>query len=59
MGDKKAKIFKVQNLYGTHGRRSDGHKCGGLDLESRGCSKNRHFKLKKLSQSPQFSEGVG
>jgi len=29
VGDKKAKIFKVQNLYGTHGRISDGHKCGG------------------------------
>ena len=29
VGDKKAMIFKVQSLYGTHGRRSDGHKCGG------------------------------
>jgi len=28
-GDKKAMIFKVQSLYGTHGRISDGHKCGG------------------------------
>ena len=26
--DEKAKIFKVRNLSGTHGRRSDGHKCG-------------------------------
>ena len=26
--DEKANIFKVRNLYGTHGRRSDGHKCG-------------------------------
>ena len=26
--DEKAKIFKVQNLSGTHGRRSGGHKCG-------------------------------
>jgi hypothetical protein len=25
---KKAKIFKVQSLHGTHGRRSGGHKCG-------------------------------
>ena len=29
VGDKKAKIFNVQSLYGTHGRISDGHKCGG------------------------------
>jgi hypothetical protein len=29
VGDKEAKTFKVQNLYGTHGRRSDDHKCGG------------------------------
>ena len=29
VGDKEAKIFKVQNLYGTHGCISDGHKCGG------------------------------
>jgi len=26
MRDEKAKFFKVQYLYGTHGRRSDGHK---------------------------------
>ena len=29
MEDKEAIIFKVQNLYGTHGRISDGDKCGG------------------------------
>ena len=27
--DEKAKIFKVRNLSGTHGRISGGHKCGG------------------------------
>lgn len=27
--DKEAVIFKVQSLYGTHERRSDGYKCGG------------------------------
>ena len=27
VADKKAMIFKVQSLYGTHGCISDGHKC--------------------------------
>jgi hypothetical protein len=29
VGEKKAMIFKVQSLYGTRGRISNGHKCGG------------------------------
>lgn len=44
VGDKKAQIFKVQVLYGNHGRISDGHKCGGecvLPGEISGVAKKR------------------
>jgi len=38
MSDKKAIIFKVQYLYGRHGRKCGGHKCeGGCALPGEIC----------------------
>ena len=49
MADKKANIFKVQYLYGSHGRKCGGHKReGGCALPGEVCQPATCYRRRKV-----------